>query len=203
MSRNFFLLGSCLVLAVAAQPAVAGKPLAFHMSGDGVFNPPNIGTPHGGNAGLVLGDGSGLAPYTGDGNDFTLGGVQLGHNEHQGAVQTKTTGIMGNGVITWLGHTAVNPDAPEKGPKKVHITKTDHGDIYFTYPGRFVLDLTGGFSGTAGSITGLANFVVTGGTGMFEKASGRVNVVVVSTDADPSDGADFHYEFDGFVILKN
>ena len=41
------------------------------MSGHGVFNPANIGTPKGGNAGLVLGDGSGLAPDTGSGTDLT------------------------------------------------------------------------------------------------------------------------------------
>jgi hypothetical protein len=176
------------------------KSLSFHVSGDGVFNPANIGTPEGGNAGLVIGDGSGLAPYTASGTDFVLDGFDLGKlglgcNDHVGAAQSTTEGTLGTGVITWPAVVARNPQPPKGSDPRVHVTHTDLGDLYFKYTGRFVLDLA------TGVITGQAGFVVTGGTGLFEEATGYVYVTVVATGNDPAGGVDFHYEFDGFVIL--
>ena len=178
------------------------QPLRFHVSGNGVFNPANIGTKKGGNAGLVIGDGSGLAPYTASGEDFVLGDVDLGAlgfgaNEHVGAAQSFTQGTLGTGVITWPAEVGPNPDLPKKGDNLVHITHTLLGDIYFTYVGEFILNL-----GT-GVIVGEANFVVTGGTGLFENTSGTVFVIVVSTGPDASGGVDFHYEFEGSVRLHD
>jgi hypothetical protein len=170
------------------------------MSGDGVFNPANIGTPAGGNAGLVLGDGSGLAPYTASGTDFVLDGfdlgkLSLGRNDHVGAAQSTTEGTLGSGVITWPAVVARNPEPPKGSNPRVHVTHTDLGDLYFTYTGRFVLDLT------TGVIQGQAGFVVTGGTGLFEGATGYVYVNVVATGPAPSGGVGFRYEFDGFILL--
>jgi hypothetical protein len=190
----------------ASSDASAGrdpllKPLSFHVSGDGVFNPANIGTPQGGNAGHYFGDGSGLAPYTASGTDFVLDGFDLGRlglgrNDHVGAAQSTTEGtLVGKATIAWPAVVARNPDPPKHGDPRVHVTHTDLGDLYFTYTGRFLLDL-----GT-GVITGQAGFVVTGGTGLFEEATGYVYVNVVSTGNDPAGGVDFHYEFDGFIIL--
>jgi hypothetical protein len=191
--------------ASASSDASAGrdplvKPLSFHVSGDGVFNQANIGTPKGGNAGLVIGDGSGLAPYTASGTDFVLGGldlatVGLGRNDHVGAAQSTTEGTVVGNMITWPAVVARNPDPPKSGDPRVHVTCTDLGDLYFTYTGRFVLDPP------SPVITGEAGFVVTGGTGLFEDATGYVFVTVVSTGNDPAGGVDFHYEFDGFIIL--
>jgi hypothetical protein len=176
------------------------QPLRFHVSGNGVFNPANIGTKQGGDAGLVIGDGSGLAPYTASGEDFVLGDVDLGAigfgaNEHVGAAQSFTQGTLGSGVITWPVEVGPNPDLPMKRDDRVHITHTLFGDIYFTYVGEFILNL-----GT-GVIVGEAPFVVTGGTGLFENTTGTVFVIVVSTGSNPSGGVDFHYEFEGSISL--
>src|SRR5262245_33449023 len=201
MIRN--LIRGSLALAVltligSAQPLVAGEPLNFHMSGDGVFNPANIGTPRGGNAGLVLGDGSGLSAYLACGEDFVLGDVDLGalgvgFNKHLGANQSRTAGTLHNGVITWPLRVAPNPcvDGAE-----IHVTRTLLGEIHFQYPGRYTLDPA------TGAITGDGNFVVVGGTGLFEKASGLVLVHVKATGQNPSGGVNFHYEFDGFISIK-
>ena len=176
------------------------QPLPFHVSGNGVFNPANIGTPKGGNAGLVLGDGSGLAPYTASGTDFVLGQSNLGasglgSNDHVGAAQSSTKGTLANGMITWPVVVGPNPDPPKKGDKRVHVTHTLLGDIHFSYAGEFILNPA------TGVITGLANFVVTGGTRLFENADGSVFVKVVSTGSEPSGGVDFHYEFDGLITV--
>jgi hypothetical protein len=169
------------------------------VSGDGVFNPANIGTPNGGNAGLVLGDGSGLSAYVASGNDFVLGGVDLGalgegFNLHLGANQSRTTGTLHNGVITWPLRVAPNPFIT--GSPDIHVMTTLFGDVYFQYPGSYTLDLS------TGIITGDGNFVVRGGTGLFEKASGLVIVHVDATGPNPSGGVNFRYEFDGFISLK-
>jgi hypothetical protein len=197
--RGMFPLILCTFFA-AAPAVIAGEPLSFHVSGDGVFNPANIGTSKGGNAGLVLGDGSGLAPYKASGTDFVLGGVDLGaigrgSNVHRGAAQSFTEGTLGDGIITWPVVTGPNPFLKDK--PRIHVMRTDFGDIHFTYAGRFILDL-----GT-GVIIGQAPFKVVGGTGLFEDARGVVLVQVNSTGADPAGGVDFHYEFDGLVILDD
>ncbi len=181
-----------------APPPKSPGPLRFHMSGNGVFNPANIGTKRGGNAGLVLGDGSGLAPYTASGKDFVLGAIDLGTlgigaNEHVGAAQSFTQGTLGNGVITWPTEVGPNPDLPGHGDNRVHITHTLLGDIYFTYTGEFILNLA------TDVIVGEAPFVVTGGTGLFENTGGTVYVIVVATGPNPSGGVNFHYEFEGSV----
>jgi hypothetical protein len=165
------------------------------MSGDGVFNPANIGTPQGGNAGVVIGDGSGLSAYIASGDDFLLDGVQLGFNEHLGANQSRTTGTLQNGVITWPLRVAPNPYVD--GSPAIHVTRTALGEIHFQYPGSYTLDPT------TGAVTGDGNFVVVGGTGLFEKASGLVLVHVNATGPNPSGGVNFHYEFDGFISLKD
>src|SRR5262249_47700433 len=144
------------------------KPLSFHVSGNGVFDPANIGTPEGGNAGLMIGDGSGLAPYTASGTDFVLDGFDLrklglGRYDHVGAAQSTTEGTLGTGVTTWPAMVARNPKPPKGSDPRVHVTHTDLGDLCSTYTGRFALDLT------TGVIQGQAGFVVTGGTGLFEE----------------------------------
>ena len=56
MIRSMIRSGLPLVVLAdspSADPALAAPPVSFHMSGDGVFNPANIGTPRGGNAGVV------------------------------------------------------------------------------------------------------------------------------------------------------
>lgn len=199
-----FALSAAMMLG-AASSGSAGERLPIHMSGDGVFGIdtwPNIGTLKGGNAGVVLGDGSGVTAYRASGDDFTLGGVPLGFNQHWGANISRTTGILGESTITWPAHSVLNPDPlapapPANGPQQVHVTRTDVGDLYFTYTGHYELDLA------SGPLYGYANFVIVGGTGLFEGATGRVDVVVVSADPNPTDGADFQYEFDGFVVLKD
>jgi hypothetical protein len=197
MIRTALLL-AILALVASARPALADQPVLFHVSGDGVFNPANIGTPRGGSAGVVLGDGSGLAAYTASGTDFVLGDVDygaLGHgsNTHLGAAQSTTTGTVNGGIIKWPVSVAPNPFVG--GSPSIHVTRTELGDIYFSYNGRFLLDPA------TGVITGEANFRVVGGTGTFEKASGLVAVTATST-GPPSPGVPFHYEFDGFVNLK-
>lgn len=190
-----------LALGASSRPALADRPVAFHVSGDGVFDPANIGTPRGGNAGVVLGDGSGLAPYMASGDDFILGDVDygalgLGFNEHLGAVQSWTTGVLHNGIVTWPARVAPNPFVA--GSPEIHVTRTALGEIYFRFPGRFILDpVTGG-------ITGEANFIVVGGTGVFERASGLMLITVTATGPNPDSptGVNFHYEFNGFVNLK-
>ena len=203
MIRN--MIRGSLTLALftlfgSAQPVVADEPVWFHVSGNGVFNPANIGTPKGGNAGVVLGDGSGYAPYTASGDDFILGQVDLGAlglglNTHVGAAQSHTQGTLAAGLVTWPAEVAQNPMPPKTGDKRVHVTHTLFGDIHFKYTGRFVLNLA------TGQLVGLADFVVSGGTGLFEEASGDVSVVVTATGPNPSGGVNFHYEFDGFISL--
>jgi hypothetical protein len=186
-------------LAAFASAARADAPVEFHVSGDGVFNPANIGKPQGGNAGIVLGDGSGLSAYVASGDDFVLGGVDLGalgqgFNAHYGANRSWTTGIARRGVVVWPAHSAPNPLL--EGSPDVHIMTSALGDIYFRYPGYYTLDPA------TGALVGDANFIVVGGTGLFAGASGLVDVHVVATGPNPAGGVNFHYEFDGFVSLK-
>jgi hypothetical protein len=203
MIRTMIRTGLALVILAllpSARPALADPPVAFRVSGDGVFNPANIGTPKGGNAGVVLGDGSGLSAYIASGEDFVLGNVDLGavglcFNNHLGANQSRTTGTLHNGIITWPLRVAPNPYVD--GSPEIHVTQTLLGDIYFQYPGSYTLDPA------TGAITGDGNFVVVGGTGLFEKVSGLVLVHVNATGANPSGGVKFHYEFDGFISLKD
>jgi hypothetical protein len=195
-SGLLFLLPAFVALPA---PTLADAPLAFHVSGDGVFYPANIGTPKGGNAGVVLGDGSGLSAYIACGEDFVLGDVDLGAlglglNEHLGANQSRTAGTLHNGVITWPLRVAPNPFIPDS--PDIHVMTTLFGDVYFQYPGSYTLDPS------TGAITGDGNFVVRGGTGHFAKASGLVRVHVVATGLNSSGGVNFHYEFDGFISLK-
>ena len=96
-------------------------------------------------------------------------------------------------MITWPAVVGRNPIRRSRRPAA--LTRTDFGDLYFTYTAALVLDLA------TGVITGQAGFVVTGGTGLFEEATGYVYVTVVATGSDAAGGVDFHYEFDGFVIL--
>jgi hypothetical protein len=189
-----------LTLFGAARPVAADEPLLFHLSGNGVFDPANIGTPKGGTAGIVIGDGSGLAPYTGSGQDFVLGCVDLGAhglgvNTHVGAVQSYTQGTLAAGLVTWPAEVARNPMPPKTGDKRVHVTHTLIGDIHFKYSGHFVLNPA------TGAIGAQPTFVVVGGTGLFEGASGDIHVVVVVTGPNPAGGVAFHYEFDGFITL--
>jgi hypothetical protein len=180
-----------LALLASARPVLASPPVAFHVSGDGVFNPANIGTPKGGNAGVVIGDGSGHSAYSACGEDFVLGDVDLGaqglgFNHHLGATQSWTTETRHNGVITWPLRSS-----------ETHVTTTLLGDIYFQYPGFYTLDPA------TGAITGDGIFVVVSGTGLFDRASGLVLVHVNATGPNPSGGVNFHYEFDGFISLKD
>jgi len=189
-----------LALLASTRHALADPPVKFHVSGDGVFNPANIGTPEGGNAGVVIGDGSGLSAYLASGEDFVLGDVDLGalglgFNRHLGANQSRTTGIFHDGVITWPLRVAPNPYVD--GSPEIHVTQTLLGEVHFQYSGRYTLDPA------TGAITGDGIFVVVGGTGLFEKASGLVLVHVNATGPNPSGGVNFHYEFDGFISLKD
>jgi hypothetical protein len=155
---------------------------------------------HYGPAGVVLGDGSGLSAYLAEGDEFVLGDVDLGalgfdFNEHLGANQSRTTGTLHNGVITWPAHVAPNPYVD--GSPEIHVMRTLLGDVHFIYPGHYTLNPA------TGALTGDANFVVVGGTGLFEKASGLVLVHVNATGPNPSGGVYFHYEFDGFISLND
>jgi len=191
---------ACLfALAVFAAPASAGQQVALHLEGDGVFDPANIGTPDGGEY-AVIGDGSGLAAYAAAGGSkhdkdrrilSNLDGVPLAFDEHVGAVQSYTMGTFGpGGTVEYPAEVGENPQRPGEF---VHVTRTPHGEIRFTYPGKFVL-------GPAG-VTGLADFKVVGGTGLFDGATGEVAVVVTSPGPSPDGTAAFHYEFDGVVEL--
>ena len=75
--------------------------------------------------------------------------------------------------------------------------RTVFGEDHFQYPGHYT------FNPATGALTGDASFMVVGGTSRFEKASGLVLEHVNATGPNPSGGVNFHYEFDGFISLKD
>ena len=190
-----------LILSVMGGIAEAGEPLSFHCSGMGVFSPTNIGTARGGNAGIILGDGSGVSRYVAAGDVFTIDGEPVGgtgENAHEGEVLSRTTGILrkGRGEVRWPAESGAN-----------HVLSSSEGEIEFKYAGGFVLDLEA-FAAGEPSFSGEALFVIVGGTGRFADARGIVWVdvqVPFALPGLPPAGAaldiPFEYDFNGFIIL--
>jgi hypothetical protein len=183
--------------------AEAARPLSFHCSGLGFFSPTNIGTPRGGTAGIIIGDGSGVSQYTAFGENFTVGGelVGSGDNYHEGEVVSFTSGIVkkGRGEVHWPGSSG-----------DIHVLSSDDGEVHFKYVGSFVLDLEAYAAGEP-SFGANAVFIIVGGTGRFEDAHGvcwiDVAVPVPLPPVTPGVPLDipfpvpFLYNFDGFIIL--
>lgn len=191
---------ACLAASQLARQASAGEPLSFHCGGTGVFSPTNIGTAKGGNAGIIIGDGSGSSEYLAFGDVFTIGGepVGSGSNMHIGEAVSRTTGIQkaGQSLIRWPVHSGVN-----------HVLVSDEGDIEFRYTGGYTLDLAA-FAAGEPSFTGDGVFIIVGGTGRFEGAAGIVWVDVTVPFALPalpppgvSPDIPFVYDFNGFIVL--
>lgn len=195
------LLTSSLIATTLTAPAWAQSPQSIHYSGNGVFSPTNIGTPQGGNAGIVIGDGFGISEYTASGDDFTIGGelVGSGRNDHVGANASFTTGILNppTSVIRW----------PTKG--LYHILSSDDGDIYLDYVGEYTFDVVKFMQGEP-SFGATALWEIVGGTERFAKAKGvlwmEVEVPVVLEELPPpgvSPDIPFTYDFNGFIHLKD
>lgn len=195
----FVLLAACgtLVMATSAEPALAKKRQSFHCSGAGVFSPTNVGTSQGGNAGIIVGDGSGISQYLGEGTDFTIGGQSVGSgwNGHKGTVVSRTTGILrrSDNTVHWPARSG-----------KHHVLSSEQGELHFKYVGAFHFALS------TGALTGDALFIVVGGTDRFEHARGivRVHVAVPFPILElPPPGVSpalpFTYDFNGFVILDD
>lgn len=172
MKRVLFsvLTFGCVVLAALADTTTAGEPRAFNCSGSGLFSPTNIGTHKGGNAGIVIGDGSGASQYMASGEVFTIGGVPVGDgsNEHTGEALSRGTGILKDekSLVRWPAKSGLN-----------HVLHSEDGDIEFKYSGGFTLNLAAFIAGEP-SFAADGVFVIAGGTGRFDGASGIVWVDV-------------------------
>jgi len=191
---RFLALAFCLWgLTSTVRQANAGDYVTLKATGSGLFSPANIGVTGEDGADVVLGDGSGLSAYQAFGWDFELGGIQFGPNLHLGANQTYSTGIpQADGTLRWPVEIAKNPYVQGK-PRK-HVMVTLLGEIHFKYDANFSyyeLDPV------AGIVRGIGDFEVVGGTGLFKKAKGQVDVVVTSYLAEDTtaDGVYFDYDF--------
>jgi hypothetical protein len=184
-------------VVVFAGPSQAETPQSLHCSGIGLFSPTNIGTAKGGNAGIVIGDGTGSSEYTAGGNAFTVDGIAVGSGveSHVGEAVSRTTGILkkGQGIVRWPVKSGAN-----------HVLSSGDGDIYFKYTGGFTLEPA------TGIFTGDALFIVVGGTHRFADAKGIVWVDVEVPFALPelpppgvSPDIPFVYDFNGFIVLKD
>lgn len=190
------LLGCVATASLFSATAMADQPQTIHYSGQGLFLATNIGNTHGGNVDFLIGDGTGASQYVASGSDFTIGGqlVGDGHHEQSGEVISWTSGILkaGQDVVRWPGKSGEN-----------HVIRTEEGDIEFQYSGEFKLDLT------TGSFTADPLFIIVGGTGRFEGASGVLSVDVavpfpVSQLPPPgvSPPIPFDFEANGFIVLE-
>lgn len=192
----------CLAIAslfVLSPDANAGFPESFHCSGTGIFDPSNIGMPFGGNAGVVLGDGSGKSQYTASGDALTIGGqaVGTGFHTHDGGNISYSTGFLNRKKtkITWPTRSS-----------RTHVLTSEDGTIHFVYPigSSYQFDLT------TGRFTGSGLFFIVGGSGRFKNASGAVWVDVavpfVFTELPPPGvplAVPFEYNFDGVIVLDD
>ena len=194
------ILAASLIATTLVAPAWAQRPQPIHYSGTGVFSPTNIGTPQGGNAGIIIGDGLGISEYTASGDDFTIGSelVGSGRNDHVGANTSFTTGILNprTSVIRW----------PAKGI--YHVLSSDHGDINLEYIGEYTFD-TSKFAAAEPSFGATALWKIVGGTDRFAGAKGilwmEVEVPIVLEALPPpgvSPDIPFTYDFNGFIHVK-
>lgn len=186
-----------LTLALLPESAQAQWPHTFHCSGTGIFSPTNIGRPRGGNAGIVIGDGTGASEYTASGTVFTIGGenVGTGANSHQGGNLSFTTGILNRKKtkVRWPAVSNTN-----------HVLTSDQGTIEFKYFGEYNFELN------TGQFTADALFFIVKGTGRFEGAQGLVSVDVSVpiqiTELPPpgvSPAIPFEYNFKGLIWLDD
>ncbi|WP_169977597.1 hypothetical protein [Tautonia rosea] len=194
------ILAASFIATTLVAPAWAQPPKPIHYSGTGVFSPTNIGTPKGGNAGIIIGDGSGISEYTASGDDFAIGGelVGSGRNDHVGANTSITTGILNprTSVIRW----------PTKGI--FHVLSSDDGDLHLEYVGAYTFDVSKFMAGEP-SFGATALWKIVGGTDRFVGAKGvlwmEVEVPVVLEALPPpgvSPDIPFTYEFDGFIHIQ-
>ena len=168
--------------------------------------------------GIIIGDGSGLAPYPGpDGNNFRLNGwlqpLIEGTDDtdrHYGAIQFVTSGkVQPDGSITWIGKdgpvSSANPPAellpPGVTDGNFHICQTELGNVYFKKHGIVRLSADGTQLDSGWS------FLIVGGTGDFKGARGWLYATAktlqpIPPNFDPANGAPFAYTFDGFILMK-
>jgi hypothetical protein len=202
--RIFLALAVAMFLAVPSMSHAQGKGKGFQAKrltteGDGLFFPANLGV---GDPSLptIVGDGSGYAAYQGaTGNEFRLDGELVGDgwDEHFGAAQTITSGIVpprDPSVVLYPYATANNPIRPGR---RIHIMKTRAGEIWLQYTGFFTL------TPAAGTLVSRSVFVIVGGTREFARAVGSVRVITTSNLAEATEaGVPFHYDFDGTIYLR-
>lgn len=200
-------LGLALAISLAAGGAIqAGEVLHFQTGGYGVFVPANLGVGDPAINPTVIGDGSGLAVYDGTptGNEFRLNGELVGDgwDQHWGAAQSYTPGIVSGDLVFYPYKTAANPIRPGR---RIHIMKSRLGDVWFQYTGYFTLDP---FDGPSGTLISRSDFQIVGGTRKFAGASGWVYVETVThlTDVFPDGNGDlnapFRYDFEGWIKVR-
>ena len=186
-------------IALLTSSVKAGLPQSFHCSGTGIFDPSNIGMPFGGNAGIVLGDGSGKSEYEASGNALTIGGqaVGSGAHTHDGGNTSYTTGYLNRKKTKVIWPTRSN---------RTHLISSEQGTVKMVYPigSSYQFDLT------TGRFTGSGPFFIVGGTGRFENASGvvwvEVAVPIVFTELPPPGvplAVPFEYDFNGVIVLDD
>ncbi len=204
MFRNKKYLVPLTIAALSAMALVgeasAKDPLHFQTGGYGVFSPANLGVGDPATHPTVVGDGSGISVYNGTptGNEFRLNGQLVGDgwDQHFGAAQSFTPGIVGGPTIIFYPYKTTNN--PIRPGRKIHIMKSRAGEIWFQYEGFFTLDLADG------TLISRSDFRIVGGTRMFANATGDVFVVTRTDLADiTADGAPFRYDFDGFIRLHH
>ncbi|WP_339910361.1 hypothetical protein [Symmachiella dynata] len=201
------LTGFLALTSSTGDCLLAGELMRFHTGGEGVFVPANLGVGDPAEHPTIIGDGSGLATYDGTptGNEFRLDGELVGDgwDQHFGAAQSRTAGIVRGDLVFYPYRTAANPDG---SGRKIHIMESRAGEVWFKYTGFFTLDPN---DGEAGTLISRSGFRIVGGTGLFEDARGWVFVKTetsladVFPDADGNLNAPFRYDFDGFIELAD